>query len=1038
MGLTQRELAERSQVSLRTVRYIELGQVARPQASSVRRLADALGLTPDDLERPTAPAPAVPRVGVLGALVLWRDGVPVPIASSLVRTLLGLLAVQVGRPVGDEEIIDVLWGEDPPRTCAQLVHTYIASLRRLLEPGRPRRAAASVLRRTGTGYLLEPGPDGTDLGTVRRLTGEADRARLAGDEARACELTGQALAIWRGAPLAGCGQRLDQHPAVVALRAERITLALAHADLALACGAPSPAGVLRALLAEEPLHETLAARLMLALAADGQQAGALAVFDELRRRLDTELGLRPGTEVRTAHLQVLRGQPAVPAAPAGREAAALPAPAQLPADVAGFTGRDEYLTRLDRQLSGDRPVLAISTVDGMPGVGKTALAVHWAHRVRDRFPDGQLYADLRGHANTGPARPVEALVGFLLALGVAAEAIPDDLNQAASLYRSTVAGKRLLVVLDNAVAADQVRPLLPGTTGSVVLVTSRVRIAGLVARDGATQVTLGVLTRHEAVALLRRILGDARADAEAQALARLAELCAYLPLALRIAAANLVARPRHRIADHVTRLAAGNRLAMLSVDGDAQTAVRATFDLSYAALSEPDRRTFRLIGTAPGPDTGLELVAALSGDPASECEQRLARLVDRNLVDEPSPGRYTMHDLIRLYATERCHGPEREQATDAIARYYVDTADTASRAIDPHLLRPPATDPAPAQPGYPEGQALAWLDRECDNLFATVAYLAAAGRYAAVCRLADALQAYLRRRVNPAAWQTVCATWLAAARALDDPTARAAAELSTAVMHNFHSRYEDTTTHLHAALDLAGQAGWTECEAVALNNLARMHWLAGRTQETIDHFQRALPLHRKAGRVAGEAVTLANLGAAYSELARSDGAGVPVTHPDLDTAAGYLHEALALHRQIGDRHNEAETLRLLAEVHRDLGDHPKARTLAGTALQLAHATEDQRFQVTALATMASIEAHCGHPDHAAERYQQALHLARTLHDQQLEVKSLLEAAETELVLIHPERARALVDQARPGIDELGLATLAYRAQRILDTAALIP
>lgn len=1056
-GLTQRELADQAGVSVRAVRYLEQGQVTRPQAASVRRLAGALGLTPADLDALTddgrrSPAAtlvrtAAVRVHVLGPLVARRGAVPVGIESTLVRTLLGLLAVQPGRLVGRDEIVDVLWGEEPPRTCDHLVHTYVAALRRALEPDRADRSAPSVVRRAGTGYRLELDPDGTDLDTFTDLARSAADAHEVGDLERARQLSGQALGLWRGPAVADTSARLRQHPAVVALSARRLGLIVEHSDLALAVGrAETVIAPLRALAADEPLHEGLAARLMLAMAAGGQQAAALEVFEAIRSRLDEELGVRPGEELRAAHLRVLRGQVGATSRPAAvtvadPEGPASPVPAQLPPDVATFTGRDDVLRRLDALLAGaptPAPVVAISTIDGMAGVGKTALVVHWGHRVRDRFPDGQLYVDLRGHANSPALRPIDALAGFLLALGVAPDTVPDELDRAAALYRSMVAGKRLAVVLDNAVSAEQVRPLLPGTPGSVVLVTSRNRIPGLVARDGAQQVTLDVLAPPEALALLRRMLGPARCDAEPQALAELARLCAYLPLALRIAAANLIARPRHRIADHVAKLAAGNRIATLSVDGDRDSAVRATFDLSYAALSAPEQRAFRLLGLFPGPEATAEVAAALTGFPPDECERILGRLVDRHLADEPTVGRYTTHDLVRLYAAEQCGAEERGDALDRLAAFYVDAADEATDLLNPHLLRlprqPGATGPRPNGLSDP-GEALAWLDAERANLVAMVTGLARGGRAARAWRLADTLQAYFRVRINPADWHTVCATALAAAQTADDPSARAAAELSLGGMYNFQSRFDLATEHFDRALRYARRAGWTECEAVAINNLARMYWLAGRPRDTITQLEQALVLHRRAGRVAGEAVTLANLGAAHLELARSADADPRTRRARLACSMDHLDQALTLHRAIDDRRNESDTLRVLAEAYRDSGDHDEAVALVEAALKLARETEDLRFEVAALNTLASIRARLGDAPEARRCHGRALRIVRDLSDRHLEAKTLLDWAQTDVQLGDPQRAADGVRDAETIITEIRAVPLERQARMILDTIA---
>jgi DNA-binding SARP family transcriptional activator/tetratricopeptide (TPR) repeat protein/transcriptional regulator with XRE-family HTH domain len=1052
-GLSQGDLARQAGVSVRAVRYIEQGRVARPHASSVRQLASALGLSdPDcdallgavDAARPGRPRadeppaswsgpdpqpPAALRVDVLGPLAVRRDGAVVEIESPMVRGLLGLLAIQHGQVVTGEEIVDVLWGDRPPRTCPELVHTYVAQVRTLLEPGRQRRAPARLLKRTRGGYRLELGADGLDLAEFDGLAARA----VQHPGAAAWDLYTRAWGCWRGPVLAGAQPRLRHHPAATAIAQRRVALVVGHADLALQLGrCDQVLDPLRAALAEEPLHEVLAARLMLALAGSGQQAAALELFETVRARLDTELGVDPGGELQDAHVRVLRQQVPVTGCRAltgeqGTGDPAPPSPAQLPPDVAAFTGRDAYLHQLDAlrpDLAGNAPrVVMISTIAGMGGVGKTALAVHWAHRVRDRFPDGQLHVNLRGHA-TGPAlRPIDALAGFLRSFGVPADQVPDDVDQATALYRSHLAGKRVLVLLDNAASAEQVRPLLPADPGCLVLVTGRHRLAGLVARDGARQLALGVLTSGEALALLRRVLGDERVSAEPAAAADLARLCAHLPLALRIAAANLSVRPRQRIADYVAKLSNGDRIGALAVDGDPESAVRAAFDLSYGALSAPEERMFRLLGLVPGPDFSAEAAAALAGCRPAEAETVLDRLSAKHLVDDSADGRYSMHDLLRLYAAElSAEDGEagRRASTGRLAGYYVDGVEGAAHLLYPHLLhlRPPEQSPHLVD----RGRALAWLDTERANLVAAVTQLPAFGHRAAAWTLADFLQGYFRLRANAVDWQTVATAALGAAEAAGDRRAQAAIRLSLGSLHDFQSRYREAAVHYAAALAVARDTGWTDGEAVTLNNLSRIHWVAGQAEQTIDHLKQALALHRRTGRVAGQAVTLANLGVVHWELGRphrsldaldlprSGGAGGAVEpagrESRLRRAIGYLDEALALHRGIGDRRNEADTLRVLAAAHRDAGRHDTALDLAEAALALARATEERRFEVPALSTLATVHARLGHRDGAYDHHHRALALAREIGDRQQEGQALVDLADSAARL--GERDQALV------------------------------
>jgi DNA-binding SARP family transcriptional activator/tetratricopeptide (TPR) repeat protein/DNA-binding XRE family transcriptional regulator len=1037
-GLRQDELASKAEVSVRALRYIEQGRVGRPHASSVRRLADALGLTAADLDAllraPTTAGEQPPatglRIAVLGPLALHHDGEPVEIGSAMLRTLLGLLAVQPRQVVSGEEIIDVLWGAEPPRTCLALVHTYVGQLRRLLEPGRAPSAPTRVLRHSRTGYRLDLDAARLDLTTFTELVGQA---RGAGDPRRSWDLFNQAAAVWRGPVLADAGDRLRQHPAVVAITGRRIAMAVDHADLGLELGLGDRlVGPLQALFADEPLHEGLATRLMLALAEDGQQAAALALFASMRDRLDAELGVQPGTELRTAQLRVLRGADESPAAT--RPAV----PAQLPVDPASFVGREDHLRELDSALPAgggeSGRVVAFTTVAGMGGVGKTALAVRWSHRVRDRFPDGQLYVNLRGHATAPPLRPIDALAGFLLAFGTPADRIPDDVEQAAALYRSELAGRRVLVLLDNVASAEQVRPLLPTGPGSLALITSRYRMAGLVAREGARELAVDVLRPDEALALLSQMIGADRVAAEPAETAELARLCAYLPLALRIAAANLAGRPRHRIGDQVARLAAGDRLTALAIDGDAETAVRATFDLSYDALAAPERQVFRLLGLLAGTEVTAGAVAALAGINRAATDQALDRLTARHLVEETSPGRYGMHDLLRLYAAElsAAHDDpdQRTAATRRLAVHYLDLVSAAAEVSYPHVLKLPDQPPPPA--GHPHfgtvEAAMGTLDAERPNLVVLLPLFVAEGHHALAWRLGEAMLGYFRRRMNAVDWQVVADTTLAAARADGNLNGQAAAELSLGSLCDFQSRFEDAAGHYNASLELARLAAWTDCQAVALNNLARTFWTSGRPHETIDHLHQALALHRKTGRRAGEAVTLANLGVAHWEVGRTsaDPAGL------LDQALTYLNQALALHREIGDRHNEADTLRALATTQRDAGNLTAALRLAEEALTLAREAGDIRFTSLAHNTLATVQSRLGQADSALGHHQQALAIARDAGDGHLETQILIDLAETNALLGQREDALRQARRARAIAQRIGSGQLDRKAQAVID------
>ncbi len=1053
-GLTQQQLAERSGVSIRTIRAMENGLVTKPQAVSLHRLAEVLGvdpallLPPDAADGHAASARSTLRVDVLGPLAVHRDGRPVAVSSPTLATLLGLLALQPGSVVGFEVIIDVLWEADPPRTARQLVHSYAGSLRKLLDPD----GDLEVLPRSEQGYRLRLGPGQSDVARFNELLAQAERAAADGPGAAAWPLYQEALACWRGPLLAGAGEWPQTQPAAIALATRRTAAALAWADLGVSLGHfDSLVPGLRVLAVEQPLHEGLAARLMLALAGAGQQAEALAVYDAIRERLASQLGLDPGPEVRSAHLRVLRGQ--LRRAAAMTEAAPPPAqppvPAQLPTDCAGFTGRADELRALDRLLAGDGEgrEAPVAVITGMGGVGKSALAVRWARTEQARYPDGQLYVDLRGHAGTGvgAATAAEVIAGFLAALGERAERIPADEGQAAALLRTKLAGKRVFMLLDNALDARQVRPLLPASRGCAAIVTARDRLTGLVARDGAGLLALAPLPEHESAALLGQILGGRGACELADQVATLARLCAHLPLALRIAAANLATRPSYRLTDYVDRLSSGDRLSGLAVPDDPQAAVRSTFDLSCDILTPAERRLFRLAGMMPGADLTAWWAAALAGITTGQAESLLDRLAARNLVDDYAPGRYRLHDLLRLYATELLDAEEDEPgrlaALDRLGAQASAALASAAGLLYPHLLHLPAAaddrDHAIERTEFATAaQAQHWLDAERVNLVALIVRLAEQGRNDTALRLADRLTGYFFLRSSVVDWQASATAAQRAATASGDPAGLAAAHLQLGMLHQVAADLEESAEHFAEAVRLAREADWTAAEAVALNNLASAHWAAGRAQETIDGLTQALNLHRRSGRKAGEAVTLANLAAAHLELARGVEAG-----GDQASAERHRHEALGLldgaapmHRDLGDARNEAETQRLIAEARRDLGEVEQAAGPARDALALACESADLRFEAIARSTLATILVRLGESEAGLIEHKRAVELTERLDEHRRRVVVLADLADSLTRLGRRQEALAPAGQAAEAAIRLGLPFVRRRISRFLPEA----
>ncbi|HSK95699.1 MAG TPA: BTAD domain-containing putative transcriptional regulator, partial [Euzebyales bacterium] len=557
---------------------------------------------------------------LLGPVEAWAGQRRRTVDGSQRRALLAMLLLHANRVVDVERLINVLWGSTPPRTARNSLQVRVSQLRRALAGDTAaERTARDRLVYRPPGYLLRVSPGELDWQRFQDLAGRGRQLLAAGDAEGASRLLSEALRLWRGramenvdvAALAEQRTRLEQR---------RLTALEDRFDADLRLGRHVELiSELEALVAEQPLRERLCAQLMTALYRAGRQADALTVYRDVRRVLVREHGLEPGPELqrleqailtRAAALDLQPIPPRMSSSDTGARpardvgAAAAPVPAQLPADLAEFTGRAEALAQLDTlspAADAERPAaVKIAVITGPAGVGKTALAVHWAHRARKRFPDGQLHVDLQGYAPGPPLRPVRALARLLHGLGVEPDRIPVDMDTAAGMYRSLLAGRRVLVLLDNARDAGQVRTLLPGSPGCLVAITSRDRLAGLTATHGTSRLTLDTLSSAEAVTLLERIIGGDRAQAEPDTAADLAELCGRLPLALRIAAAHLACHPEWSIAGYVRRLRVGDQLGELAVDGDPHATVLGAFDCSYAVLEPDARRLFRLLGLVPG------------------------------------------------------------------------------------------------------------------------------------------------------------------------------------------------------------------------------------------------------------------------------------------------------------------------------------------------------------------------------------------------------------------------------------------------------
>lgn len=632
------------------------------------------------------------RLWVLGPVRVSRRGVELAAGPPQRRAVLALLALAEGQPVGRDELVDALWPREPPPSVSNVLQTHVKHLRRLLEPDRPARTTSRLLPSVGLGYRLDVDPLAVDLVRFRRLVAAARTARADGDRARVGDLTGQALTLWQ-LPLADL-PTLAGHPRIAALTAEAQLAVSWRVDAAIRAGrAEDVLPLVREQAQSRPLDEQAQAHLMRCYVALGQRSEAFAVFDDARTRLTTELGVDPGRVLTDAYRDLLEPERiSVPEAPPS----ALPVPAQLPPDTASFTGRTHQVRWLDELSTpgiGGCPTVAVIT--GTAGVGKTTLTVHWAHRVATRFPDGQLYVDLRGFdGSVAPARPDEVVRGFLLAFGVAPDRIPVDLAAQVGLYRSLLVGRRVLMLLDNARGAGQIRPLLPGSAGSVVLVTSRNELPGLVA-TGARSLTLDLMTDAEARQLLTSRIDAERVAAAPEAVDQLVAACARLPLALAIVAARANSQPQFPLEALTTELR--DRAGDLTVFANEDEAfdVRAVFSWSYRILDAEAAVLFRLIGLHPGPDFSVAAAAALAGLPVAHVRPLLACLARAHLLVEHRPGRFGCHGLLWTYAAELARKvdpePVRRTALARLFDHYVAVSARAELSTEAHLVPGPPT-----------------------------------------------------------------------------------------------------------------------------------------------------------------------------------------------------------------------------------------------------------------------------------------------------------------------------------------------------------
>ncbi|HCT78865.1 MAG TPA: hypothetical protein DGT23_20355 [Micromonosporaceae bacterium] len=877
-----------------------------------------------------------------------------PVPGLRRKAVLAMLGLHPGQIVSSDRLIDMVWEEDAPATALNTLQRHISYLRDLL-------GAKETIVARAPGYLLDLGDEATDVLTAERLI---RAGKQASDPIRTIELLRAALALWRGRPLADVtplrwfgeqAERLDntEHEAMHALVEARLELG-EHQPLI-----PE----LERLIAGRPLDEGLYRLLMIALYRSGRQAASLERFQQLKRVLAEELGIDPSPPLRELETAILRQEAALDAPTRVTVVATAPVPAQLPLATRAFAPRTRELAWLDAMLADSRGAdsTMITVVSGTAGVGKTSLAVHWAHQVRRSFPDGQLYVDLRGFGSDAMVDPPAVLRRFLDAYGVPGHRIPAGLDELAALYRSVLADRRVLVVLDNARDVEQVRPLLPGSPGCAVVLTSRNQLTGLVAFEGAQSITLGLLTDDEAHDLLTRRIGADRVAAETIAVQDMITLCARLPLALALAAASCVTRPE---------LAVGEVTTQLRASAGPFDALQSVFSWSYQAIGLDAAQLFRLLGLHPGPNFTEPTAASLAGNDVAAVRPLLAELIGANLIQESIPGRYRFHDLLWTYAFVRANSDESQAARTAASHrlldHYLHTSVRAAMLLTPHRqpitgLMPPRRGVTVAAPDTRDA-AVTWFTDERTALQAMVKRAAVDGFDTHVWQLAWATQDFLDRWGH---WDDQVVNQLLAtdaARRLGLLAAQGHAHISASTTYARLGDHDQAQTHLQQALDLFAGLGDFGAQAKVQYQLGWLSNRQGRHGQAVRHARQALRLYRAAGQPMMAARTLNSLGWGYA------------LSGDYARARPRCELALAQMRHLGDLAFQAGTSDSLGYIHHHLGNHDLAIAHYLRALELYRGHDDRYYEADTL-------------DHLGDAYRAAADAvaARAAWEQALEI-----------------------------------------------------
>jgi DNA-binding SARP family transcriptional activator/tetratricopeptide (TPR) repeat protein len=902
---------------------------------------------------------------VLGAVEAYHEGRLIDLGRRRERCLLGLLLLDVGRPVYVDRLIDLLWDADPPDTALGQLRVNVSRIRaRLQSHGAEAKGLRIVTR--GNAYVASVDPLAID---VHQFRDQVDAAKRVVDPAARAAALGKALTLWRGPVLGDVATDLLRERVTASLDELHLSAVEMQLEAELAGGRHRDVvSRLVDLSDRHPLRQRLVGLLMLALYRDRRQPEAIEVYHQLRERLARELGLEPDQETRKLHDAVVRADADLDLGP-DRDRRR---PRQLPLDTFGFRGRTRELDQLDAILAlcRDQPTaVIIVALSGTAGVGKTALAVHWAHRVADQFVDGQLYVNLRGfHPSAPPVSAPDAIRGFLDALAVPAGRIPAGFEAQVGLYRSVLAGRRVLVVLDNAVDAEHIRPLLPGASGCVVLVSSRDPLPGLATAEGAHLLQLDLPNDDEARHLLAGRLGARRVAAEQDAVADLIRLCARLPLALAIVAARAATRPAATLGSLASELGALHGSLEAFSGSDPVTDLRAVFSWSVHPLTPPAARMFRLLGLPPGPDISAPAAASLAAVRLTEVRRHLAELVRAQLVVEHLPGRYTCHDLLRAYAGELLgdvdqDGVVRRAAEHRLLDHYLHTAHAADRLLTPNrdpIITSPPTPGVTAEELSTHDQALAWFTAEHAVLLSAVRHAEHGGFDSHAWQLAWTMTAFCQRDGRWRDWVAVQSCALTGARRLSDRPGQAHAHRHLGRAHARLAQRDDAQGHYNQALELYAEIGDPAGQANTHLGLSWLHESQGDREQARWHAEQSLELYLGTTDRAGQARALNSVG--WHQGLRGD-------H---QRALTFCQRALALHQETEDREGQAETWDSVGYSHHSLGQHKQAIVSYLEALELCRSLGDRFGEATVQRHLADTYLSIDDPDAARAAWRQAL------------------------------------------------------------------